>query len=94
MKNKEAILTIEAMFERYDLTDEQINALILAQEEFENIDNGELVEVVRCKDCKHWDADTKDGEGFCECDGFNKADGDDLWTAPNDFCSDASKKAD
>lgn len=59
------------------------------EEQHENV---ESAKIVRCKDCKHWDKDTDDGDGFCVCYGFNKGDGEDLWTHEDDFCSDGIRR--
>ena len=48
------------------------------------LDN-DVVPVVRCKDCKHWEE--HDGEMFCSCWANLMTD-----TAPDDFCSYGERK--
>ena len=45
----------------------------------------DIVEVVRCKDCKHWRND--DGSGFC-----TNPDGIDNYAMYDDFCSYGERK--
>lgn len=47
----------------------------------------EAVEVVRCKDCKHWIAD--DDVGYCD-----NPDGLDNYARPDDFCSCGERRTD
>ena len=42
----------------------------------------DAVEVVRCKECKHWDKEPDEREGCC----FGIADGT-MLTEPDEFCS-------
>ena len=51
------------------------------------VESGELVEVVRCKDCKHWVQD--DDVGYCD-----NPDGLDNYARPNDFCSYGERRTD
>lgn len=47
------------------------------------------VEVVRCKDCKHW---TTDGNGYLDDSPYcGNPDGIDGYTKPDDFCSHGEK---
>ena len=49
------------------------------------VDSGQLVEVVRCKDCKWWHED--DDVGYCD-----NPDGLDNYAKPTDFCSYGERK--
>ncbi len=40
-------------------------------------------QLVRCKDCKHWDSD---GDDMCHCSRI------DYWTNANFFCADGERK--
>ena len=51
----------------------------MATDFLNNIKDADVVEVVRCKDCKYWDIDAR-----CNCKMHE--DGDALWVE-NDFCS-------
>ena len=51
----------------------------MATDFLNNIKDADVVEVVRCKDCKYWDIDER-----CNCKMHE--DGDTLWVE-NDFCS-------
>ena len=57
------------------------------------IENGELVEVVRCRDCVYWGQDvcgsTGDDESFC-----TNPDGLDNFAHPDDFCSCGERRND
>ena len=51
---------------------------------------GKCVEVVRCKDCKHW---TKDGNGYCDDESYcDNPNGLDNYAHPDDFCSYGERK--
>lgn len=47
----------------------------------------DAVEVVRCKDCEHWNED--DDVGYC-----NNPDGLDNYAKPDDFCSYGERRED
>ena len=49
----------------------------------------DAVEVVRCKECKHWDKEPDEREGCC----FGIADGG-MLTDPDEFCSRGERRAD
>lgn len=50
----------------------------------------DLVEVVRCRDCKHW---TRDGNGYCDDESYcNNPDGLDNYAKPDDYCSYGKRK--
>lgn len=63
--------------------DEPCDRLIFAFTTAEPVD---AVEVVRCKDCKHWKSD--DDIGHCE-----NPDGLDNYARPDDFCSYGERRA-
>lgn len=50
----------------------------------------DVVEVVRCKDCKYW---TRDGNGYCDDESYcNNPDGLDNYAKPGDYCSYGERK--
>lgn len=56
-------------------------------EEFKDIPSVDAVQVIRCRDCKHW----------CDNDGFNHDKGAEcevmrMWMQPGDYCSYAKKR--
>ena len=54
----------------------------------------DAVEVVRCKDCKHWKK-LKDDKGFCKQETFTLDDDDvDPLTVEDDFCSYGERRYD
>ena len=58
-----------------------------------NDPEAEWVEIIRCKDCKHW----REGTAFSYCDklhGMGVLDALDYMTAEDDYCSMAEREAD
>lgn len=66
----------------YALDDEAIE---MAVKILENVKNGELVEVVRCKDCRDWNEENRfNGTKVC---GFWSSSRNHVYTEPDEFCS-------
>lgn len=68
-------------------------------ESIENIPSTDAVEVVRCKYCdwwNDWDSAGKDslGNHVCSCAYWTREDGPVVYTADNDFCSNAERRTD
>ena len=61
--------------------------MIVRKKTIDSIPAADVVEVVRCKDCKHWHED--DDIGHCD-----NPDGLDNYAEPNDFCSYGERKND
>ena len=71
--------TVTAYFDEYGIAKITIQALDAIFDIF--INSADRIEVVRCKDCKHW----QDGgfSSYCICDGFTHFD---------DYCSYGERK--
>lgn len=53
----------------------------------------DVVEVVRCKDCKFFEKDDEfDMTGFCTCERITKNYGGEIYPYENDFCSYGERK--
>jgi len=63
-------------------------ALIKAIETDRKYQEGKLIEVVRCKDCKHWN----DKKRMCECPEWTDMDGWHKATDAEDYCFRADRK--
>lgn len=58
-----------------------VNAMIAWNEYIKGLPSADVVEVVRCKDCKYWE-ETLNGKGYCkDIIGFGR------WWKGNDYCS-------
>ena len=71
-----------------------INAgLHRAEAEIEMLPTADVVEVVRCKDCKYWDArDSKGIQGICLCGEKDFYYGSEFYPFAEDFCSYAERR--
>lgn len=53
-----------------------------------NEPTADVVEVVRCKDCKYWRSkNSKDTQGICVCGDMDMNYGGEFYPFANDFCS-------
>jgi hypothetical protein len=53
----------------------------------------DVVEVVRCKDCKYFEKDDEfDMTGFCTCERITKNYGGEIYPYEDDFCSYGKRK--
>lgn len=69
--------------------DESCSAII---RDVENLSVADAVEVVRCKDCKHWRMTVSTGTyGECMCDDMET---NVLYTMADDYCSYGERKED
>lgn len=66
---------------------DEIEALLKANDSLWKIPAVDAVEVVRCKDCEHWNTEEKSFYGTrCRCERFSLVGYSENYTLPNDFC--------
>ena len=65
MNVEEAIEIVTNAVQTGSLTVERDRALAVVQKTVEKVVAGDVVPVVRCKDCEHWGTRKVDGYGFC-----------------------------
>lgn len=82
----------------YGYTADVLAGLMIAERVIDNAPTADVVDVVRCKDCKHFHRailEEVDGHqpdwGICDCEWFNCEDYD---VTENDFCSYGERRND
>ncbi len=63
-----------------------------AIEAIKNLPTADVVEVVRCKDCKHFTIDEGDCLGNCNCQRIARNYGGEIYPEENHFCSYGERK--
>ena len=85
--NAECSIAIRSPHEiMYTRIDGQLEGLDYAIEELDNMPSADVVEVVRCKDCKHLLEDEEIQDNYCELDLFSHL--------KSDFCNYGERRTD
>lgn len=85
IKRKDAINEVLTLRD-YSVNNEEKVAFSLVYKKLRELPTADVVEVVRCKDCKHWNCASNRTEHM-ECDIFCGCYGRGYATNPDDFCS-------
>ena len=82
----EQVINAEEFFDT-DNAKAQSDLALWFEERISELPKADIVEVVRCKDCKHYshDVDANEGEWDC-CRVYG------MFVDPNDFCSEGERK--